>query len=166
MQTQHQDSSSERYKDDFISSNDANHRPTSIKSKHQVVKLKINIKIQHPTAMKYSILLLLAAAATLAMGTPTAPRCGTCNPLSGQNSCDITTSCINTGSTFHCACRAGYKACANNWDVHTQFRLPMPNYEFLVFVPENTVCDLPCDNPTAAPSNLCKEVPLYQNCAV
>lgn len=115
--------------------------------------------------MQYSILTILTVA-TLALAKPTPPKCGTCNPLSGQNSCDITTSCINTGTTFHCACRAGYKASKNNWNVHKQFRLPMPNYEFLVFVPENTVCDTLCDNPTAAPSDLCKEVHLFEKCVV
>ncbi|OQD74185.1 hypothetical protein PENDEC_c012G00704 [Penicillium decumbens] len=113
--------------------------------------------------MQFTILVLTAA--TLALANPTPSTCGTCNPLSGQNSCDITTSCINTGSTFHCACRAGYKACEAE-DIHSQFRLPMPNYQFLVFVPENTVCDTLCDDPYAAPSELCNEVRLYEKCAV
>lgn len=116
--------------------------------------------------MQYSVLTILLTAATLALANPTPPKCGTCNPLSGQNSCDITTSCINTGTTFHCACRAGYKASKNNWNIHQQFRLPMPNYEFLVFVPENTVCDTLCDDPYAAASDLCKEVHLFQKCVV
>lgn len=116
--------------------------------------------------MQLSILTILITAATMALANPTPPKCGTCNPISGQNSCDQTTSCINTGSTFHCACRAGYKASHANNDIHQQFRLPMPNYEFLVFVPENTVCDTLCDNPYSAPADLCKEVHLYQKCAV
>ena len=115
--------------------------------------------------MQLSILTLLTAT-TLALATPTPPKCGTCNPLSGQNSCDVTTSCINTGSTFHCACRAGYKASQANNDVHQQFRLPMPNYQFLVFVPEKTVCDTLCDDPYSAPADLCKEVHLYNKCTV
>jgi hypothetical protein len=41
----------------------------------------------------------------------------------------------------------------------------MPNYEFLVFVPEKTVCDTLCDNPYAAPSDLCHEVKEY-SCTV
>ncbi|KAJ5666200.1 uncharacterized protein N7477_008648 [Penicillium maclennaniae] len=111
-------------------------------------------------------LIAVVAAATLALANPAPPKCGTCNPVSGQNSCDVTTSCINTGSTFHCACRAGYKASQADNNVHSQFRLPMPNYEFLVFVPENTVCNTLCDNPYATPSELCNEVHLYEKCAV
>ncbi|KAJ5473897.1 hypothetical protein N7475_003463 [Penicillium sp. IBT 31633x] len=97
--------------------------------------------------MHYSIIALTLAAASM-------------------NSCDITTSCINTGHTFHCACRAGYKASHRNQDLNSQFRLPMPNYEFLVFVPENTACNTLCDDPFAAPSGLCKEVKLQDKCAV
>ncbi|KAH8805497.1 putative adhesin [Xylogone sp. PMI_703] len=93
------------------------------------------------------------------------PTCGTCNPLSGQNSCDITTSCINTGKRFHCACRAGYKA-SKGYDWNKQFRLNMPNYEFLVFVPENTACNTLCDNPYGGIPTLCKEVKLRGDCPV
>ncbi|KAF9885663.1 hypothetical protein FE257_012645 [Aspergillus nanangensis] len=93
--------------------------------------------------------------------------CGTCNPISGQNSCDITTSCINTGTRFHCACRAGYKASRQNNNVQKQFRLNMPNYGFLVFTPENTECNTLCDNwNSAAPQDLCKEVPTQKYCPV
>ncbi|OOQ85381.1 adhesin [Penicillium brasilianum] len=115
--------------------------------------------------MQLTTITACLAAATIALANP-APTCGTCNPLSGQNSCDITTSCINTGSTFHCACRAGYKASKDNNNIHSQFRLNMPNYEFLVFVPQNTVCNTLCDNPYAAPSNLCNEVKKWNSCAV
>lgn len=115
--------------------------------------------------MKYSFLIFLTTA-SLALAGVTPPKCGTCNPISGQNSCDITTSCINTGSTFHCACRAGYKASPNNFDIKQQFRLPMPNYEFLVFVPERTACDMLCDDPFAPPSELCSEVHLFKKCTV
>ncbi|KAJ5739299.1 hypothetical protein N7533_012083 [Penicillium manginii] len=118
--------------------------------------------------MQLSFITLLVTLTTLALANPTPPppKCGTCNPVSGQNSCDVTTSCINTGTTFHCACRAGYKASKWNNDIHSEFRLPMPNYEFLVFVPENTVCNTLCDNPYAAPGDLCKEVHLYNQCKV
>ena len=104
--------------------------------------------------------------ATIALANPAPPTCGTCNPLSGQNSCDVTTSCINTGSTFHCACRAGYKASQQNNNIKQQFRLDMPNYEFLVFVPQNTVCDTLCNDPYGAPSTICNEVPIYNHCKV
>ncbi|OXV10989.1 hypothetical protein Egran_01252 [Elaphomyces granulatus] len=92
--------------------------------------------------------------------------CGTCNPISGQNFCDISTSCINTGSKYHCACRAGYKASPNNNDVKKQFRLEMPNYEFLVFVPVKTPCNLLCDNPFGGPGTLCSEVQEHNECTV
>jgi hypothetical protein len=85
------------------------------------------------------------------------PPCGNCNLVSGENRCDITTSCINTGTSFHCACRAGYKASQNNNNVNQQFRLPMPNYKLLVFVPENTPCNTLCNNRMAPPNELCNE---------
>ncbi|KAL4743743.1 hypothetical protein BDV11DRAFT_177266 [Aspergillus similis] len=116
--------------------------------------------------MKLSALLVLSTA-TLALTKPTPPpTCGVCNPISGVNGCDITTSCINTGTRFHCACRAGYKASKKNNDVTKQFRLPMPDYEFLVFTPEYTTCDTLCDNPYGSSKDLCKEVPVYDKCAV
>ncbi|KAL4944774.1 hypothetical protein BDV06DRAFT_219957 [Aspergillus oleicola] len=111
--------------------------------------------------------LLLLSLTTLVNSKPTPPpKCGTCNPLSGQNSCDITTSCINTGSRFHCACRAGYKASKRNQDITKQFRLQMPDYEFLVFTPESTECNTLCDNPYGYSNELCAEVPVYDKCVV
>lgn len=117
--------------------------------------------------------LLLASTSLLAAALPQSlanrnspPVCGTCNPVSGKNFCDITTSCINTGSTFHCACRAGYKASPNNNDITKQFRLPFKNYEFLVFVPQNTACNTLCNDWTLPPPALCSEVPLYNQCKV
>ena len=115
--------------------------------------------------MHLATILLLTAGLALAKPAPP-PTCGTCNPVSGQNSCDITTSCINTGSTFHCACRAGYKASQQNNNIKSQFRLNMPNYEFLVFVPENTACDTLCNDPYSGVATLCNEVPIYDKCKV
>ncbi|KAJ5105573.1 hypothetical protein NUU61_002920 [Penicillium alfredii] len=116
--------------------------------------------------MQLTVLAAVLATASVAIAGAIPPKCGTCNPISGQNSCDPTTSCINTGSTFHCACRAGYKASRHNGDIAQQFRLPMPNYEFLVFVPEKTKCDTLCDDPYAKASDICKEVHLYEKCVV
>ncbi|RAL11660.1 putative adhesin [Aspergillus homomorphus CBS 101889] len=113
-----------------------------------------------------SSLALLATAGPTGTNPPTAPTCGTCNPLSGQNNCDVTTSCINTGTRFHCACRAGYKASKNNNDITKQFRLNMPNFHFLVFTPEFTKCDTLCDNPFGASPQLCAEVPIQNACPV
>ncbi|KAI2699534.1 hypothetical protein DTO013E5_4421 [Penicillium roqueforti] len=116
--------------------------------------------------MYFPIITLILATASLVAADPTSgPQCGTCNPISGENGCDPSTSCINTGTSFHCACRAGFKASQYNNNLHHQFRLPMPNYEFLVFVPEYTACNTPCDDPYAAPSDLCNEVRLQHQCA-
>ncbi|KAE8148041.1 putative adhesin [Aspergillus avenaceus] len=116
--------------------------------------------------MHIQTILTTALLTTLATATPKPPTCGTCNPISGQNNCDITTSCINTGTRFHCACRAGYKASKNNNDITKQFRLNVPGYSFLVFVPENTACNTLCDNQFGAGPNLCAEVPLQAQCPV
>ncbi|EEP82865.1 hypothetical protein UREG_07730 [Uncinocarpus reesii 1704] len=93
--------------------------------------------------------LFLLATTTLALSPPICP---TCNPISGQNNCDPTTSCISTGKNFHCACRAGYKAFAGN-DAR-QFRLPFKNYEFLVFTHEKTECNVLCKDYTQPPPYL------------
>ncbi|PGH11476.1 hypothetical protein AJ79_04851 [Helicocarpus griseus UAMH5409] len=91
---------------------------------------------------------------------PVKDVCGTCNPIAGKNYCDVTTSCINTGKHFHCACRAGYKATKYDDDKGKQFRLHFKNYEFLVFTPEHTKCDVLCDDPYAPADKLCHEVKL------
>ncbi|KAA8650532.1 putative adhesin [Aspergillus tanneri] len=109
---------------------------------------------------------LLASSSLVLSNTIPAPTCGTCNPLSGQNNCDITTSCINTGTRFHCACRAGYKASEDNNDITKQYRLNVPNYRFLVFTTESTRCDTLCDNPYGASPDLCAEVPIRNHCPV
>ncbi|KAK4867654.1 hypothetical protein LT330_001164 [Penicillium expansum] len=115
--------------------------------------------------MHFSIVALIITTASLvAADTTSWAQCGTCNPISGENWCDPSTSCINTGKSFHCACRAGYKASQYNNDLYHQFRLPMPNYGFLVFVPEDTACNMPCDDVYAAPSDLCNEVRLQNQC--
>lgn len=90
--------------------------------------------------------------------------CGTCNPISGLNKCDITTSCISTGTKFHCACRAGFKAAGGDNDSTTHFRLPWDNYRHLVFVPENTPCDVLCNSPNGFSPDLCAEVSLQNTC--
>ncbi|RMJ25490.1 phase specific protein [Aspergillus sp. HF37] len=108
---------------------------------------------------------LLTTSSTLAAPHPHHPPvCGSCNPVSGENNCDITTSCINTGQRFHCACRAGYKASADNEDFSKHFRLDMPDYQHLVFTTEHTECNKLCDNPHGASDELCAEVPLYEEC--
>ncbi|KAJ4232955.1 hypothetical protein NW757_013740 [Fusarium falciforme] len=92
------------------------------------------------------------------------PQCGTCNPISDLNKCDISTSCISTGTKFHCACRAGFKAAAGDADVSKHFRLPWDNYRHLVFVPENTPCNTLCDNPHGFSPQLCAEVKKQDMC--
>lgn len=98
-------------------------------------------------------------------GGPQSPlTCDVCSPLSSQNKCDVSTSCINTGVSFHCACRAGFKTTTNEANTWDQFRINLPNYESLVFVPEKMACNTPCADPTAAPGQLCQEVKV-QDCA-
>jgi hypothetical protein len=92
------------------------------------------------------------------------PPCGTCNPISGLNKCDITTSCISTGAKFHCACAAGFKAAASDTDISKHFRLPWDNYRHLVFVPENTPCNVLCNNHAGISDQLCAEVKLQDMC--
>jgi hypothetical protein len=93
--------------------------------------------------------------------SPKNTHCPTCNPISGLNQCDPTTSCISTGSAFHCACRAGFKPADNSG-----FRLPLRNFEFLVFVPTGTACDALCKNPFGASGDICAEVGLEGTCPV
>jgi hypothetical protein len=100
------------------------------------------------------------------VGLAQTQTCKTCNPISGQNHCDPTTSCINTGTRFHCACRAGYKASTVDKDITKQFRLNMHNYQFLVFTPESTACNTLCKNPYDGVATLCTEVPIYTQCPV
>ncbi|KAG9229148.1 hypothetical protein BJ875DRAFT_208025 [Amylocarpus encephaloides] len=95
---------------------------------------------------------------------PKPETCGTCNPVSGRNKCDITTSCISTGAKFHCACAAGFKAAAGDSDMTKHFRLPWENFRHLVFVPENTPCNVLCNNPNGFSPELCKEVILQDMC--
>jgi hypothetical protein len=128
-------------------------------SKRKINRTRKSIKMYSSTIFVSFAFISLALAAA-------PPTCGTCNPLSGQNHCDITTSCINTGTRFHCACRAGYKASTDNDDIDAQFRLNVPNYTFLVFTPGNTVCNTLCDNPYGAGPDLCSEVPIYKFCPV
>ncbi|KAI9924998.1 hypothetical protein ASPWEDRAFT_119504 [Aspergillus wentii DTO 134E9] len=115
----------------------------------------------------FHLVSLLLASASLAVSSIVPyKQCGTCNPLSGENHCDPSTSCISTGTQFHCACRAGYKASKHDFDANKQFRLEIPNYEFLVFTPEHTKCDVPCKNSYGAGPDLCAEVPIHKECAV
>ena len=95
------------------------------------------------------------------------PQCATCNPTSGLNQCDITTSCITTGQNDYCACRAGFKAVTSYTDdLNIQFRLNGGDFANRVYVPPNTPCDVLCDDPFAGPgpNGLCSEVPLAYTC--
>ena len=118
------------------------------------------------------ILLLTSLAAAAAVPNPAPghhppPQCGTCNPLSGQNTCHFSTSCISTGKTFHCACRAGYKVNgARPGDISRHFRLPFKDYEFLVFADPGEECNEMCDDWMLPPPKLCSEVKLQKHCDV
>jgi hypothetical protein len=87
-------------------------------------------------------------------------ECGTCSPTAGENFCDVSTSCIDTGSNNYCACRAGYKAVAGSGDPSVQFRLTGADFENRVFVPTGVACDVLCNDPYAGPGadGLCSEV--------
>jgi hypothetical protein len=112
--------------------------------------------------------LLLLTGLVAAAPKPLSPplTCRSCNPLSGQNECHPTTSCISTGKVFHCACRAGYKVAAANDDMAKHFRLPFKNYEFLVFSDPGDECNTLCDKWYLPPPYLCSEVKLQKTCPV
>jgi hypothetical protein len=107
-----------------------------------------------------ALLSLTTATTTLKLRNSPNTSCGTCNPTSGLNLCDVSTSCISTGSTNYCACRAGYKAVAGQGDPSVQFRLTGADFENRVFVPTGVTCDVLCDDPFAGPGpeGLCSEV--------
>ncbi|KAI9889449.1 MAG: hypothetical protein M1814_005312 [Vezdaea aestivalis] len=98
---------------------------------------------------------------------PNGGSCKQCNPISGLNMCHSSTSCIGTIATagkFYCACAAGKKANAANGDVSRHFRLPFPNYEFLVFVAPGVACDTNCNVSQGNPGDLCQEVAKHNEC--
>jgi len=96
------------------------------------------------------------------------PLCSTCNPIPGLNHCDITTSCITTEPSGHtqCACRAGYRANALGSQVALQWRIPFPGQEYRVFVAPGVPCDTLCNVPFGAPSDICNEVQVLNQCDV
>ena len=122
--------------------------------------------------------LFLLALLPSAFAHPTNPleardSCPTCNPLPGQNKCDITTSCIEIPYDFGggdiCACRAGYRAANNLYDSSVQWRLPWTkkqgiSQEGRVFVAPGTVCDTLCDHWQLGKDG-CAEVPLKDTCS-
>ncbi|KAH8655864.1 hypothetical protein BX600DRAFT_515551 [Xylariales sp. PMI_506] len=93
--------------------------------------------------------------------------CGTCDPTAGKNKCHPSASCTNTGTEYHCMCRAGYKAAGSaNSDVTKHFRLPWTNFEQIVFVAEGVECTQLCDFPHGISPQLCSEVPTQWTCPV
>lgn len=111
-------------------------------------------------------LLSLSTASTLKLRNTPDAECGTCSPTAGENMCDVSTSCIFTGSNDYCACRAGYEAVAGQGDPSVQFRLTGADFENRVFVPTGVSCDVLCDDPFAGPgpNGLCSEV-ILTTCA-
>ena len=111
----------------------------------------------------YFTLIALASAASVPLFTRNnQATCATCNTLAGQDLCDTTTSCIDTGTKAYCACRAGYKAAKGNPGPSVQFRLNGADFENRVFVPTGVACDTLCNDPYAGPGpkGLCSEVML------
>jgi len=90
------------------------------------------------------------------------PLCLTCNPTSGLNKCDISTSCITTSPSgeHYCACRAGFKANAPDLQIATHHRLDFPGQEYRVFVAPGVECNTLCNNPFGAPQDICTEIPV------
>ncbi|ETN38872.1 uncharacterized protein HMPREF1541_06913 [Cyphellophora europaea CBS 101466] len=117
-------------------------------------------------AIPFIALLSLTNAVSLKLRNAPDAQCGTCNPTAGQNLCDVSTSCIATGMSNYCACRAGYKAVAGQGDPSVQFRLTGADFENRVFVPTGVSCDVLCDDPYAGPgpNGLCSEV-ILTTCA-
>lgn len=117
--------------------------------------------------MRYAV--VFAGLAALASAAPKPyggnggyGSCQQCNPTSGLNKCDITTSCIVfPTSNFwvkpsYCACRHGYKA---DYPWVSQFRTTWPGQEGRVFVPTGVSCNTLCNDPLH-----CYEVPVRDQC--
>ncbi|KAL5117444.1 hypothetical protein ACEQ8H_004609 [Pleosporales sp. CAS-2024a] len=81
-----------------------------------------------------------------------------CNPTSGLNRCDVTTSCTGTGSgRTYCTCRAGYRSSQwNPKDFTKQFKFVGQPF---VFVAPGEVCSELCSDQT------CSEVIVRQQCS-
>lgn len=118
--------------------------------------------------------LFLLALLPATYGHPSNPlearaSCPTCDPTSGKNRCDLTTSCIQLptalGGGDVCACRAGYRPV----DASAGFRLNWTSAQGIsqqgrVFVATGTPCNTLCDNWQLGKDG-CTEVPLKQTCA-
>jgi len=96
---------------------------------------------------------------------PDTGYCEECNPISGLNRCDITTSCIWTlpDRRNYCACRAGYRADGLDPTDQRQFRLEFPGQTYRVFVAPGVVCNTLCTTPFPGPDS-CREVPVRTDC--
>ena len=128
-----------------------------------------------------TILLLLTTSTVLALPAseslnPLVERyggdsCPTCVPTSGQNKCDITTSCISVWAhpgpgpvPYYCACRHGYRA--DNVPASqssSQWRLPWASQEGRVFVKPGVACNTLCDQWWLGPQG-CQEVKQLDQC--
>jgi hypothetical protein len=86
--------------------------------------------------------------------------CPTCSPISGKNFCDPSTSCISIGSQFYCTCAAGFKPAFHE----DGFRLPLPNFEHLVFVTPRLECLELCKEGSLP--GLCRDVDERHFCTV
>ncbi|KAI5803824.1 hypothetical protein EDC01DRAFT_716167 [Geopyxis carbonaria] len=120
--------------------------------------------------MKLSILAVVFSSALMASATPLSPplQCSVaqCDPNPLNNKCHITTSCINTqpNGQLHCACRAGYKAAAANYDSSKHYRTLFAGQEYRVFVKPGVKCDTLCDKYWLGPKS-CEEVKIKPECS-
>ncbi|KAI8922393.1 hypothetical protein DFJ77DRAFT_22730 [Powellomyces hirtus] len=113
--------------------------------------------------MKITAILVVACAVREAWARPAvfarqSTACPECIPAAGQNTCDVTTSCIPApagpalGKSF-CGCRAGFKSSAPDDDLTSHWRLPGPNR---VYVAAGASCNTPCS--ISAAGEYCAEV--------
>ncbi|KAL7275681.1 hypothetical protein RUND412_001368 [Rhizina undulata] len=109
---------------------------------------------------------LFFTAATASPAAAYTPPCATCLVNPTANSCDITTSCIQTqpNGQYHCACRAGYKAAAKDTDSSTHWRTLFAGQEYRVFVKPGTKCDTLCNQWALGPYS-CNEVTVRAECS-
>lgn len=137
-----------------------------------------------PSTVPTVLLLLTTTITTVVLALPSSEpnnptlveryggdSCPTCVPTSGQNKCDITTSCVSVWAhpgpgpvPYYCACRHGYRAdTIAAAESSSQWRLPWASQEGRVFVKPGVVCNTLCDKWWLGPQG-CQEVKQLDQC--